>query len=270
MASTTLRWNPLLPPKLQTHFLLPRTTPNHFNYSSNSPSNFLVVQAFRRNDFDGFAKRMASGEAWRDAWRTANDGFERFLFETKKTAERLDRRYDVSRRLSSVAQSAYSRAREIDRELEIGSRWRAFSVDFSRNLPRYRKQLSDFLDTPLGRGCATIFFIWFALSGWLFRFLIFATWVLPFAGPLLIGTFANSLVIKGSCPACKRQFAGYKNQVIRCTSCGNTVWQPKSGGGGGGGSGGGGIGDFFSGNSRGNNTSSKSGPEIIDVEFEEK
>ncbi|KAI8013278.1 hypothetical protein LOK49_LG05G00378 [Camellia lanceoleosa] len=30
----------------------------------------------------------------------------------------------------------------------------------------------------------------------LFRFLIFATWILPFAGPLLIGTVANNLVIK--------------------------------------------------------------------------
>lgn len=42
----------------------------------------------------------------------------------------------------------------------------------------------------------TLFFVWFALSGWLFRILIFATWVLPFAGPLLIGAVANNLVIK--------------------------------------------------------------------------
>jgi len=25
------------------------------------------------------------------------------------------------------------------------------------------------------------------------------------------------------------QFSGYKNQVIRCTGCGNIVWQPKDG-----------------------------------------
>lgn len=60
---------------------------------------------------------------------------------------------------------------------------------------------------------------------------------------------------QGACPACKRQFVGYKNQVIRCASCGNTVWQPK--------------GDFFSRDGRGP-SSSKSEPEIIDVEFEEK
>lgn len=42
----------------------------------------------------------------------------------------------------------------------------------------------------------TIFFLWLALSGWLFRVLIFATWVLPFAAPLVIGAVANNLVIK--------------------------------------------------------------------------
>ncbi|MBA0630076.1 hypothetical protein Godav_002208 [Gossypium davidsonii] len=215
----------------------------------------LLVQSFRRSDFDSFTRRMASGEALKDAWRTANDGFEQFVFEAKKTAERLDRQYSVSRRLSSTAQSAADRAREIDREFEIGLRWRTFSMDFSRNWPRYRKQLNDFLDTPLGRSFATIFFLWFALSGWMFRCLIFATWILPFAGPLLIGTVANNLVIKGACPACKRQFVGYKNQIVRCVSCGNIVWQPE--------------GDFFRRDSRGTN-SRKSEPDIIDVEFEEK
>ncbi|CAN6569733.1 unnamed protein product [Malus baccata var. baccata] len=206
------------------------------------------IQAFRRSDIGSFAK---------DAWRSANDGFERFLFEAKKTAERLDRQYALSRRFDTIARSAVDRAREIDRELEIGTRWRAFSVDFSRNWPRYRKQLSEFMEAPLGRSFATIFFLWFAFSGWLFRILIFAIWVLPFAAPLLIGAVANSLVIKGACPACKRQFVGYKNQVIRCGSCGNTVWQPKS--------------DFFSRDGRGGpSSSSKPEPEIIDVEFEEK
>lgn len=42
----------------------------------------------------------------------------------------------------------------------------------------------------------TIFFLWLALSGWLFRLLILATWVLPFAAPLVIGAVANNLVIK--------------------------------------------------------------------------
>ncbi|KAH7538366.1 uncharacterized protein LOC107414937 [Ziziphus jujuba] len=247
--ATTLQWHP----QAQAVPLPARAKPlNKFPTSARHVAT--TVQAFRRSDIDGFAKRMASGEAWRDAWRSANDGFERFVFEARKTAERLDRRYALSRKLSSATQSAAARAREIDRELEISSRWRAFSVDFSRNWPRYRKQINDFLDTPLGRGFATIFFLWFALSGWLFRILIFATWVLPFAAPLLIGTVANNLVIKGDCPACKRQFVGYKNQIIRCAGCGNIVWQPK--------------GDFFSRDNKG--PTSKSDPQVIDVEFEEK
>lgn len=69
--------------------------------------------------------------------------------------------------------------------------------------------------------------------------------------------YAPAVIGQGSCPNCKTQFAGYKNQVVRCTKCGNTVWQPK------------GKGDFFTRGGR-NNSSSKSDPNIIDVDFEEK
>ncbi|XP_057774112.1 uncharacterized protein LOC130993294 [Salvia miltiorrhiza] len=247
--ASSLPWHPLLAAKPQKR-LFHRPNPISIHHRAS-------IRAFRRSDLDGFARRVTSGELWRDAWRSANDGFELFVYETRKTAERIDRRYDVSRRASAVAESAADRARELDREFEITQRWRTFSLDFRRNLPRYRKQLNDFLDTPLGRSFATLFFLWFALSGWLFRILIFATWVLPFAGPLLIGAVANNLVIKGECPACKKQFVGYKSQTVRCASCGNIVWQPQ--------------GDFFSRGGRGPSSSkSKSQPDIIDVEFEEK
>ncbi|KAI5657442.1 hypothetical protein M9H77_26235 [Catharanthus roseus] len=247
--ATSLPWHPLRPSKIQRF--------NQITHKQYIPiRRVATVQAFRRSDFDGFARRVTSGETWRDVWRTANNGFEQLLFETKKTAERIDRQYSVSRRLSSVAQSAADRARVLDREFELSQRWRSFSLDFSRNWPRYRKQLSDFLDTPLGRSFATIFFLWFALSGWLFRFLIFATWVLPFAGPLLLTAVANNLVIKGACPACRRQFIGYKSQTIRCANCRNIVWQPQ--------------GDFFSRGGQGSSPSSKSEPNVIDVEYEEK
>ncbi|KAI8565192.1 hypothetical protein RHMOL_Rhmol03G0241400 [Rhododendron molle] len=246
---TTLPWHPLLCPK-----------PLRLHQARKTPVTRRAVgpvRAFRRSDFDSFAKRMATGEVWRDVLRSTNDGFEQLVYETRKTAERIDRRFSVSRRLSAVAQSASYRAREIDRDFEITRRLRTFSLDFSRNWPRYRKQLNDFWNTPLGRSFATLFFLWFALSGWMFRFLIFGTWILPLAGPLLIGTVANNFIIKGSCPACKKQFAGYKNQIVRCTSCGNIVWQPQ--------------GDFFPGGRKGSTpSSSKSDPEIIDVEFEEK
>ncbi|XP_068329922.1 uncharacterized protein [Pyrus communis] len=102
-----------------------------------------------------------------------------------------------------------------------------------------------YMETPLGRS---------------FEILIFAIWVLPFAAPLLIGAVANNLVIKvllvayvcGCCQACKRQFVGYKNRVIRCGSCGNSVAAR------------------FSRDGRGGPSSSKSEPEIIDVDVDEK
>ncbi|KAL7213934.1 hypothetical protein ACSBR1_026373 [Camellia fascicularis] len=144
--ATSLPWNPLLPSKpIRLH---------HHHHRSSS------VQAFRRSDFDGFARRMASGEVWRDVWRSANDGFEQLLYETKKTAERIDRRYSVSRRLSAVAQSASYRAREIDRDLEITQRWRTFTLDFSRNWPRLTLYLFICVDNILHLVCT----IWMAVS----------------------------------------------------------------------------------------------------------
>ena len=174
MAATALRWQPLLPPN---------TSVQHRHRHRQMVT--FKVEAFRRSDMDSFAKRMASGEAWRDAWRSANDGVERFLFEAKKTAERIDRRYALSHRLSSVARAAADQAREIDRDFEIGLRWRTFTMDFRRNWPKvshfffslcfmyiddlsimlvqylrvcviicmqYRVQLNKFLDSPVGKG----------------------------------------------------------------------------------------------------------------------
>lgn len=186
-----------------------------------------LPMAFQRSDFNGFAKKVASGEALRDAWRSANDGFEQILYESRIAAERLNRRYSISTRVAEVARSAKDRALELDAEFGVTRRWRSFSIDFTRNLPRYRKGLQGFLATPLGKSTSILFFLWFALSGWLFRILFFATWVLPFAAPLLIGVVANNFAIRGNCPACRKEFMGSKGQVIRCGGCGNIVWQPK-------------------------------------------
>lgn len=126
--ASSVPWHPLIYVKPQQNLF----------HRSNSVSirHASTIRAFRRNDFDGFAKRVASGEIWRDAWRGANDGFELFVYETRKTAERIDRRYDVSGRVSAVAATAADRAREVDREFGISQRWRTFSLDFSRDLPR--------------------------------------------------------------------------------------------------------------------------------------
>ncbi|KAL1822347.1 hypothetical protein ACET3Z_009125 [Daucus carota] len=246
--ATSLPWRTSLPSKSQPLHL------HHTRTHLFSTRHSTRLRAFRRNDFDDFSSSFSSGKLWTDLWKSANDGFEQFAYETRKTAEKIDRRFAVSRRLSDAAESARYRAKEIDRDLRIMDKWRSFSFDFSRNWPSYRKQLIEFFDTPLGKGITTIVFLWVALSGWLFRIVIFSIWVLPFAGPLLLGAFANFLVIKGSCPACKRQFIGAKTQTVRCAGCGNIVWQPQ--------------GDLFSRGSQGGSSSSKS--EIIDVEFEEK
>ncbi|KAK1325636.1 hypothetical protein QJS10_CPA01g02874 [Acorus calamus] len=181
--AATFPWHPLsVRPSKPHHRPSPIQRP--------STRHVVSVRAFQRSDFDGFAKRVASGEALRDAWRSANDGFDQLVFDARRASERLDSRYSISRRLKSAARSAGDKAREVDRDLGIGRRWRTFSVDFYRNWPR------------------------------------------------------------GTCPACKRQFMGYRNQIIQCAGCRNIVWQPGDGGGG--------------------NPPSNSGPDIIDVEFEEK
>ncbi|KAM3403336.1 hypothetical protein ACQJBY_006838 [Aegilops geniculata] len=251
MASTLAppRWHHPPPPSTGTsrgrllhlsRFAVPARRGQLGRASTVSPRAF-----FGRADLDGLLQR---------AWRGANAGAERLSFEARQAAQRLDGRYSISRRVAEAARAARERAAEIDAELGVGRRWRSFSVDFSRSWPRYRRELSDFLATPIGRALSTLTFVWLALSGWLFRIFIFSTFVLPFAAPLLLGTFANRVAIEGSCPACKRRFVGYRNQVIRCMNCQNIVWQPNSRSSGGGGGGG----------------SRSSGPDYIDVEFEEK
>ena len=113
------------------------------SYLSRRPHRIpLRVVAFQREDFESFKKRVLSGDAWKEAWRSANDGFEQLVYDAKKAAERFDRRYSVSRRLSSAVEVASIRARELDREFEVSQKWRDFSLDFSRNWPRVCLSLS--------------------------------------------------------------------------------------------------------------------------------
>ena len=121
----------LLPSKPSLHLLLLR----HHPFPSASKHRGSV-RAFQRSDFEGFAKRVASGDALRDAWGSANRGFEQLSYESRKFAERMDRRFSVSRKLESAASTTIERMRELDYELGIGRRWRTFSLDFSRNWPR--------------------------------------------------------------------------------------------------------------------------------------
>ena len=85
--------------------------------------------------------RRDMDRVWREVWRSANDGFERFAFEARKMAERLDRHYSLSRCLSSITRVAANWACEIDREFEIGQRYHTFSMDFQRNWPKVSLRL---------------------------------------------------------------------------------------------------------------------------------
>ena len=159
MAATALRWQPLLPPNTSVQH-------RHRHRHRHRQMVTFKVEAFRRSDMDSFAKRMASGEAWRDAWRSANDGVERFLFEAKKTAERIDRRYALSHRLSSVARAAADQAREIDRDFEIGLRWRTFTMDFRRNWPKVSHFFFPFVLCIL----TILVLCWFSILGFVLLF----------------------------------------------------------------------------------------------------
>ncbi|CAD6212106.1 unnamed protein product [Miscanthus lutarioriparius] len=238
--ATLARWHPPLPPApLAAGAAASIARPLARRRIPRRAATVVSPRAFGGADFDGFVRR-------------ANAGAERLAFEARQAAQRLDGRFSISRRLAEASRAARARAVEIDAELGIGRRWRSFSVDFSRNWPRYRRGINDFMETPIGRALATIFFLWLALSGWLFRIFIFGTFVLPFAAPLLLGTFANRVAIEGTCPACKRRFVGYRNQVIRCMNCQNIVWQPNNS------------------SSGGTRSSRSSEPDVIDVEYEEK
>ncbi|XP_062205912.1 uncharacterized protein LOC133907834 [Phragmites australis] len=240
--ATLVRWHPP-PPTAAAAAPAARPLVGPARRRPRRAATVVTPRAFGRADFDGFARR---------AWRGANAGAERLAFEARQAAQRLDGRFAILRRLSEASRAARVRAAEIDAELGIGRWWRSFSVDFSRNWPRYRRELNDFMATPIGRTLSTLFFLWLALSGWLFRIFIFSTFVLPFAAPLLLGTFANRVAIEGTCPACKRRFVGYRNQVIRCMNCQNIVWQPNNR------------------SSGGARSSRSSEPDVIDVEYEEK
>uniref|UniRef100_A0A0A8Z3J5 Uncharacterized protein n=1 Tax=Arundo donax TaxID=35708 RepID=A0A0A8Z3J5_ARUDO len=126
MATLVARWHPPPPaPSAAGRLHLLPVSP-----SRRRPRRAATVvspRAFGRADFDGFVRR---------AWRGANAGAERFAFEARQAARRLDGRFSISRRLSEAARAARARAVEIDAELGIGRRWRSFSVDFSRNWPR--------------------------------------------------------------------------------------------------------------------------------------
>ncbi|KAH7420442.1 hypothetical protein KP509_13G007900 [Ceratopteris richardii] len=222
----------------------------HIQASSTSSSNN------RNNGFDDLASSLVdairsfsqrTGQVIESAWvRTvkyieseelqgkmqqgftaANRKIEELTYDLYKGAEDFDRRYRVSERAQEMGDFASQQVKKVNEQLGLAQKLRNFSIQFRRNLPRYRQQLDQFFQTPMGRLVMTIFFMWFLLSGWLFRTILFSMWVLPLAAPLLISSAARNLIVEGSCPSCKRRFIGNRNQIITCNYCRAVVWQPR-------------------------------------------
>lgn len=103
-----------------------------------STRHSTVLHASLRSNFDEFSHRFHSGQLWRDFWRTTNEGFEQFVYETQKIYEKFDRKFAVSRRFADVAESAKYRAMEIERDLRIREKWMNFIFDLSLHFPMVR------------------------------------------------------------------------------------------------------------------------------------
>lgn len=152
---------------------------------------------------------------------------EEMSYDARKMAEKLDRRFGISQRAHEIADFASQQAKNVDQQFGIVQKVRTASSDFRRNWPMYRRRLDNFFQTPLGKILTTLAFMWFLLSGWLFRIVFFSLWVLPFAAPVLISTAARNAVVEGACPSCKRRFVGYRGQMVVCNYCRAVVWQPR-------------------------------------------
>eukprot|EP00250_Pteridium_aquilinum_P012528 c20779_g1_i1 orf=145-1032(+) len=157
----------------------------------------------------------------------ANRKLEELSYDARRGAKEFDQRFRVWERAQEMTDYASQQVKNVDQQLGLVQKFRSASSDFRRNWPRYRRQMDQFLQTPIGRLLTTITFMWFLLSGWLFRIALFSMWVLPLAAPLLISSAARKMVVEGSCPSCKRRFVGNRNQMVVCNYCKAVVWQPR-------------------------------------------
>ncbi|KAJ7529428.1 hypothetical protein O6H91_15G049800 [Diphasiastrum complanatum] len=191
-----------------------------------------------KSDVEGKAQRFA---------RQANLKLEELVYNIRKQIEKWDRQYRLSEKSQQFADTVRKQIYDADQQFGVRQKARNWTSQLQLRWPTYRRQLSNFLESPLGKLVSTCFFLWFFLSGWLFRIAFLSMWILPFAAPLLIGTISKNAIIEGACPACKTRFIGSRSQVVLCRNCRNVVWQPRQ--------------DF---------SKDSSDPSIIDVDFEEK
>ncbi|XP_024520276.1 uncharacterized protein LOC112342530 [Selaginella moellendorffii] len=194
-----------------------------------------------------FQEEQHVRERVRKFTRSANQRMEDMGFEVRRNANEWNRKYRFTHRGAEFVDYVKDQLHAADSRLRIRQRARMFGVDARMKWPTYRRRVSQFLDTPLGKLVSTIMFAWLVLSGWIFKVFVISMWVLPIAAPLLIGTIARNTIVEGACPNCKTQFIGSRGQVIVCRGCRNVVWQPRD--------------DFSSSKGTGD-------PDIIDIDVE--
>lgn len=177
-----------------------------------------ATEFIERSDLRGKASRAA---------QTAGRKFEEFGYDAKRTASKWDREYRISEMVLEAREFAVEQIQNADRQLGVRQKARNFSSDFKLKWPTYRRQLGNFLDTPIGKSFVTLFMVWLVFSGWLFRILLLSMWILPLAAPLLLNTLSKAAVVEGSCPNCGQRYIGGRNQAVTCSRCKGVVWQPR-------------------------------------------
>ncbi|KAL2649376.1 hypothetical protein R1flu_017504 [Riccia fluitans] len=172
---------------------------------------------------------------------------EEVTYDVKRWAAKWDREYQITEKAQQAFEYASEQVQSVDRQLGVGRKTRELTVNLRLKWPTYRRQLSDFLETPIGKSAGTVFLLWLLVSGWFFRLLLFSMWVIPFL-PLLISKFGKAAIVQGTCPNCGMQYVGGRNQIVTCSRCRGVVWQPRT--------------DF--------SRDSKADPQIIDIDIDSK
>lgn len=179
--------------------------------------------------------------------RAAIRKLEEVGYDVKRWAAKFDREYGLTEKAQQAFEYASEQVQSIDRQLGAGRKARDLTADLRLKWPSYRRQISTFLESPVGKSAATLFFFWLLVSGWFFRLLLLSMWVIPFV-PLLLSKIGKAAIVQGNCPNCGMQYVGGRNQIVQCSRCRGVVWQPRT--------------DF--------SKDSKVDPQIIDIDIDTK
>lgn len=168
------------------------------------------------NDLTGKAKQL---------FVVAGEKYEEIGFEMKRSGARFDSQYKVSEKARQFADTLADKAQNVDEKLGIKQRLWALGTDLRLKMPIYQRRFRIFMATPGGQFLGVCFLAWLALSGWLFRIVIWSIWIIPLL-PLILRFFVRETFTQGACKNCGLPFAGPKSSVMACARCRQIVWQP--------------------------------------------